>query len=181
MELRALLRDLVLLTAASTVLAAVNLGMRDRETLPWLATPPPPEAATCGGEDPQEIHLVQRLPVEEVQAMLDRPDVTIVDARSSHEYAQGHLPGAMSLPAESAEEMLGVQTLPIPPNDTIVTYCDGSACERSESLGLLLRAQVGCEKVFVLEGGFGSWVAAGGSVEREPLPEAHDEPEREHG
>ena len=66
----------------------------------------------------------------------------------------------MNLPAADAEGLLDMQSLPIPPEGQVITYCDGGSCEQSEYLGLLLRQRDVCQQVRVLEGGWQAWVAA---------------------
>jgi rhodanese-related sulfurtransferase len=67
----------------------------------------------------------------------------------------------MNLPAEDAAGLLDMQSLPIPPEGAVITYCDGGSCEQSESLGLLLRERDVCQQVRVLDGGWQAWVGAG--------------------
>lgn len=128
--------------------------------LDWIAAPP--EAGTCGVDDPAAVvPIVERVSLEEAQELLGQTLVTFVDARPGYHYAAAHVPGAMNLPAEDAEGLLDSQSLPIPPDGQVITYCDGGSCEQSEYLGLLLRQRDVCQRVRVLEGGWQAWVNAG--------------------
>ena len=49
--------------------------------------------------------------------------VTVVDARSSQEYAAGHVPGALSIPAEQTTEE--AWRLPSDKTVPVVYYCRG--------------------------------------------------------
>lgn len=126
-----------------------------------LVAPPPNDAdATCGAEEiPLVAALVERVSVEEARALLDHPGVTFVDARPGNYYVAAHIPGAVNLPAADAEGLLDMQSLPIPPEGQVITYCDGGTCEQSEHLSVILRARDVCQQVRVLEGGWQAWVA----------------------
>jgi rhodanese-related sulfurtransferase len=63
-----------------------------------------------------------------------------------------------------------MQSLPIPPDGQVITYCDGGTCEQSEALGLLLRQRDLCQQVRVLEGGWQAWVHSGAPTVRGEWP-----------
>jgi len=59
----------------------------------------------------------------EVKAQLDRGEpVVIVDGRSPADFAQGHVPGALSIPAGEISE----RYQELPKDRLIVVYCSGS-------------------------------------------------------
>jgi rhodanese-related sulfurtransferase len=133
--------------------------------LDWLA---PPDEGICEGDptvapvpDSMDAPSMQRVTIEEASALLGQPHVTFVDARSTWHYAAEHIPGAMNLPAEDAEGLLDMQSLPIPPDGEVIAYCDGGSCEQSEYLGILLRQRDVCQRVRVLEGGWQAWASSG--------------------
>jgi rhodanese-related sulfurtransferase len=140
-------------------------------TLDWVA---PPDDGTCEGEiaidDASHAVQMERVSIEEASALLGQPLVTFVDARPSYHYTAEHVPGAMNLPAEDAEGLLDSQSLPIPPDGQVITYCDGGTCEQSEALGLLLRQRDLCQQVRVLDGGWQAWVQAGAPTVRGERP-----------
>jgi rhodanese-related sulfurtransferase len=146
--------------------------------LPWIAEPRP-EEGTCGAEELGNVApaIVERVSVAEAQQLLGQPLVTFVDARPAFHYSAGHVPGAMNLPAEDAEGLLDTQSLPIPPEGQVITYCDGGSCEQSEYLGLLLRQRDVCQRVRVLEGGWQAWVAAQGPTVSGDAPSSSPPPE----
>ena len=86
----------------------------------------------------------------------------VVDVRGADEYAAGHLPGALHIPADELEQRLGE----LPPDRAIVTYCSmrHRGASRSERAAALLRDRGYDAKA--LDGGLPAWTAAGGSVER---------------
>ena len=156
------LREAALLGSAAAILGILNVRLREAP-LAWIAPPKPLETACSAPPAPVPDH--QRIDIVAAKALLGRDDVTWVDARSGALYARAHLPQAISLPIETAIDMLPVQSLPIPPDNLVVTYCDGGPCELSEALAHLLAEQAGCARVRVLDGGFQAWVNAGLAVE----------------
>lgn len=72
-------------------------------------------------------------------ALLERlraGDIVLVDVRPEHEFAAGHLPGAVSLPLSALESRLGE----LPRDRTIVAYCRGPFCTFSADAARRLRA-----------------------------------------
>ena len=71
-----------------------------------------------------------------LQAMLDRGEpLTLIDARDEVHYRRGHLPGAISIPAEDAplrfielrhpKRLLHPERLPVDRSQLLVFYCGG--------------------------------------------------------
>lgn len=159
-----LLNDTLLLIGASLLGGLVFIAAHPG--LDLIAQPPDPGDATCGSEEiPLVAPVVDRISVTEAQALLGQAQVTFVDARPSHHYAVAHIPGAMNLPADTAEDLLDLQSLPIPPDGQVITYCEGGSCEQSEYLGMLLRERDVCQQVRVLDGGWQAWIAADAPTE----------------
>lgn len=70
--------------------------------------------------------------------LLDRlrsGDVILIDVRSEHEYATGHVPGALSIPLAQLEDRLG----DLPREQTIIAYCRGPYCTLSADAARRLR------------------------------------------
>lgn len=64
-------------------------------------------------------------------------DVVLLDVRPEHEFAEGHLPGAISMPIATLESRLGE----LPRDRTIVAYCRGPFCTLSADAARRLRAR----------------------------------------
>ncbi len=157
-------RDASLLCCAATLAGIVSLAIR--LDVPWLPPPEPPAAVACGVDEgalPVESPLLQRVAVPELRERLEL--VVIVDTRSDAAFMEGHIPGAISLPADDVESILASQSLPIPIDRDIVTYCDRSDGSDAEYVGRLLDTALGCDRVRVLDGGFPAWQAASAPVE----------------
>jgi rhodanese-related sulfurtransferase len=175
-----LLGDVLWIIGASLLGGLVFLAAHPK--LDWLA---PPDDGICEGDPsvaftPDSMNSMnsmdavnsmdgmsmQRVSIEDASALLGQPHVTFVDARASYHYTAEHVPGAMNLPAEDAEGLLDMQSLPIPHDGEVIAYCDGGSCEQSEHLGLLLRRRDVCQRVRVLEGGWQAWVSSGAPTVR---------------
>ena len=64
-------------------------------------------------------------------------DVVLVDVRPEHEFAAGHLPGALSVPLATLESRLDE----LPRDRTIVAYCRGPFCTLSADAAHRLRSR----------------------------------------
>jgi rhodanese-related sulfurtransferase len=79
-----------------------------------------------------------------------------LDARPVEFYDQGHIKGALSLPWHMVDEKSMEVMDRIPPDSTIITYCDGPACELSEMLAEYM-IDMGFENVHTLVNGWTVW------------------------
>ncbi len=108
---------------------------------------------------------VEQFPVpvalSDVEEMLAR--AVIVDARIPELYAEGHLPGAVSLPFAEAETRLEPFRASYQEKSLII-YCSGYGCSDSFDLAVLLLDN-GFHDVMVYEGGFPEWRDAGLEIE----------------
>jgi len=87
-----------------------------------------------------------------------------LDARSRFEYEDGHIQGAVSVPAEEFGFLFDDLKPKIQGKDAIITYCDGERCPLSHELAVSLR-EAGFDNVRVLVNGWTLW-------NREGLPVA---------
>ena len=128
--------------------------------------------------------------VEALAARLDDPDLRICDVRwylddpdqGRREYARGHLPGALFVDLETvltgtdgpgrhplpppAEFARRIGALGVDRYHTVVAY-DSSGGGTAARLWWMLRG-IGHSSVFVLDGGFPAWTAAGLPLATEP-------------
>ncbi len=106
----------------------------------------------------------------ELQSLVDRRDrenVVVLDVRTSEEYAEGHVAGALWAPGgqavQATDEYIAVRAA------TVVLVCDGFV--RSVMTASWLK-RMGLRNVTVLAGGLPAWKDAGGSVASgHPTPE----------
>lgn len=79
-----------------------------------------------------------------------------LDARSRFEYEDGHIQGAVSVPAEEFGFLLDDLKPKLQGKDAIITYCDGERCPLSHELATSLRG-AGFDNVRVLVNGWTLW------------------------
>jgi len=173
------IREVGGLVVLSAALAAGHVGLRTLGGAPieWQAASEPSACELAheeGGAEPASTS--ERIDTLEAIALHGRPGVVFVDARSNSLFAGLHIPGALCLPLEEAPTLLAHTSLGVGPEDLVIAYCEGPTGERSEALAGLLREQLGCTRVQVLEGGLASWLAQGGPI-REASGVAADEEE----
>jgi rhodanese-related sulfurtransferase/DNA-binding transcriptional ArsR family regulator len=101
--------------------------------------------------------------VDELRAHIDDPGTVVVDVRSAADYAAGHVPGAISLPAAALEHRLAG----LPKGVEVIAYCQGPYCVLSPDMVRLLRRHDIPARP--LDGGMTRWQREGGEVETGPV------------
>jgi rhodanese-related sulfurtransferase len=97
--------------------------------------------------------------IAELRRLVEDGAVTLLDVRPAHEYRQGHIPSARSMPVAELERRLAE----LPRDREVVAYCRGPYCVYADEAAQLLQ-QHGFQ-VRRLEEGFPEWRAAGLPVE----------------
>jgi rhodanese-related sulfurtransferase len=103
---------------------------------------------------------IEAMTVAQARAALDAKSALFLDARIADEYPKSHLPGALSLPPESFNEKYPDLAERVEAAGTVIIYCESPECGDSILVAERLR-EVFAGKVYVVEGGWGAWVAAG--------------------
>ncbi len=96
---------------------------------------------------------------EDLVSRLEAGSVTVLDVRPEDEFALGHLPGAVNIPASELERRLGE----LPANREVVAYCRGPYCVLSFEAVAALRAR--SYNARRLEDGYPEWKASGLPIE----------------
>ena len=139
-----------------------------------------------GYDNPQLV-----ISAEELKRNLDDESLCIVDTRATHEYVQGHIPGALHLDLfglslintrrENMDTFMWMmaylfQQRGIDPTKTIVWYENITGTKASR--GLWFCEYLGHTNTRVLDGGYNAWLAADGPVSREGVepPEVSEFP-----
>jgi rhodanese-related sulfurtransferase len=99
---------------------------------------------------------------DELQAAIERREVTVVDALPESYYSQQHIPGAINLVEADVADRAA--TLLPDKGAEIVTYCSNAACPNSQAVATLL-TKLGYTNVRKYRDGIQDWVAAGLPVE----------------
>ncbi len=87
-----------------------------------------------------------------------------VDARPADEFAQGHIPGAVSIPFESLEDYFPAIVELLDGGKELVPYCKNRDCDDSLMLAIELQA-MGCSNLVLYVDGFELWEKHGGATE----------------
>lgn len=117
---------------------------------------------------PDDGTQLELLPVPIGQDELDEllaEGAVLIDARNSYSYAEGHLPGALSLPYTGVVPELSALVALADKEVTLIAYCSGYGCEDSFKLGAQL-LQLGYQDVVVYEGGVPEWQDSGREIEK---------------
>jgi rhodanese-related sulfurtransferase len=102
---------------------------------------------------------------EQARRLLRQGQHVFLDARAAVDYAEAHIPAALSLPFDRFVEAFPEVQPALSPELSIVAYCSGKECDESLLLALLLR-QMGFPRVVLFVGGMDQWREAGYPVER---------------
>jgi rhodanese-related sulfurtransferase len=100
-----------------------------------------------------------------VKEIYDTGEAVFIDARGYEDYAEGHVKGAVSLPAYQLEELIDEFKNKFPPYVMIITYCSGRECDDSHVLAQRLLDE-GYAEVKVFIDGYPGWEEAGYPVEQ---------------
>lgn len=106
--------------------------------------------------DRSGIHQVSR---DELASLIATGEVVVVDVRPAAEFRAGHLPGAISVPPERIDEMIGL----LPAGPEVVAYCRGQFCVFADDAVRALSAAGRPARRLV--DGFPEWAAEGRTVE----------------
>ncbi len=98
-----------------------------------------------------------------VKKFWDAKAALFLDAREASEYAEGHIPGALSLPYDDVFKDPDKAKSVNSNGRVIVTYCSGGDCELSKNLAAAL-IDAGHKKVLVFTGGMPGWKEGGAPV-----------------
>ncbi|HME88548.1 MAG TPA: rhodanese-like domain-containing protein [Chthoniobacterales bacterium] len=132
-------REATVLIALAAILA-ISEGIYFRDKISWQSPIPASELVT----------------VDQARAWGD--GAIWVDARPDEEFAQDHVPGALSLNEDRWNELLP-QFLPNwSPEKRVVVYCSAESCNAARDVAKRLRDEAQIKDVFVLQGGWEEWL-----------------------
>jgi rhodanese-related sulfurtransferase/DNA-binding HxlR family transcriptional regulator len=102
---------------------------------------------------------IQDIDRQELLDRLDTGDLVLIDVRPAREYAAGHLPGAISVPPGTIDQI--IQDLPA--DREIIAYCRGPYCVYADDAIRRLTARG--RRARRLRDGIPEWRRGGGPVE----------------
>jgi len=109
-----------------------------------------------------KLQMVPQLGIQELHGTGSASGVRIIDVRAPHEWAEGHLPGAIHIPLASLPERAA--ELAASAGGPIAIHCRGGG--RSSIASSLLQAH-GVAQVMNVTEGYEGWVAAGYPIDRD--------------
>jgi len=173
--LREILGGIVLMIAASIAGIVVNVARPDG--LPLIQAGAPVETAPHGSDATPDSAAADStgavaLPegavsLEEMKRLIDSGTAVVIDARSSTEYEEGHLPGAINIPHDRLPEFIDALNSEVPLDAQVVLYCRGPECDFSDMLATEMKI-MGYQNVAVFTGGWEHWTGAGYPTEAGP-------------
>jgi rhodanese-related sulfurtransferase len=93
--------------------------------------------------------------------------VLFIDSRTPEEFAEGHIRGAKHIYYDHAEQEWEAVMNGVDWDAPVVVYCSGEGCNSSLILAEFLRDR-GYGRVYLFDGGWPAWSAAGYPVEGRP-------------
>ena len=114
---------------------------------------------------PEALAGVREISLDEAIDHFRRGTALFVDARSTEDYQEGHIDGAISIPDQRFDDYIGPFLAANPPETLLITYCGGEACTLSQNLAEKL-ILAGFDRVLHLRDGWGEWVRNGLPVSR---------------
>jgi rhodanese-related sulfurtransferase len=109
-------------------------------------------------------HKIKVIPLSVALEKFQAEETVFIDARSADEFAQGHIPGAVSIPFQSLEEQFPMIGNLIDSGRELIVYCKNRDCDDSLLLATELQA-MGCSHLVLYVDGFELWKKHGGEVE----------------
>jgi rhodanese-related sulfurtransferase len=83
-----------------------------------------------------------------------------VDARAAADYDQRHVPGAIRLNQGEWDQLFPLFLDGWRPGVRVVVYCNFQTCDASRGVALRLQRSLEPSTVYVLKGGWSSWLEA---------------------
>ena len=82
-------------------------------------------------------------------------EVLWIDARLRSEYDAGHVPGALLLNEQEADQLMFEHFEKLQDNKKpLIVYCSGAACQASRKMMQYLKDRLPIEEIYVLRGGW---------------------------
>lgn len=106
----------------------------------------------------------------EAEGLFSEGETLFIDSRPKEAFQTGHILGAVNLPVEEYKEEEALDLIFLPPEGTVVIYCDGNECNSSLELAKVLH-QKGLIDIKIFFGGWIEWMREGLPVSSENDPQ----------
>ena len=118
----------------------------------------------AGSNDENKVKAKELINPLKVRRLIESGNIVLIDVRRADIFAQGHLPGARSVPLYDFEENRDRFLADVTPQDAVLAYCSGVTCTDSHTFAAHL-LKMGFSNVSVYAGGFAEWAEMGFEVE----------------
>jgi rhodanese-related sulfurtransferase len=108
--------------------------------------------------------------LEEAEWLFSEEEALFIDSRPKAAFQAGHIMGAVNIPYEEYKREEALDLIFLPPEGTVVIYCDGSECNSSVELAKVLH-QKGLLDIRIFFGGWVEWKKGGLPVSSENDPQ----------
>jgi len=102
----------------------------------------------------------------EAEWLFSEEEVLFIDSRPKESFQAGHIMGAVNIPFEEYKKEKALDLIFLPPEGTVVVYCDGSECNSSLELAKVLHRK-GLLDIRIFFGGWVEWTREGLPVSSE--------------
>jgi len=120
------------------------------------AKPTQPFNATSVDRSQTTQDEISKITIDRLANLVHERRAIVIDARTAERYQQGHIPGAINLPARQPLTQLPEAVQSYAVILPIVVYCESATCSDSQLIAERLRA-LGITKVLIFEGGWEQW------------------------
>lgn len=151
--IRRTLYEVVLVVLITLALSTVAYVLHPQALPLW-----PSEDRPSGSDDTNTDY--RAISMDRAVALFNQKQAEFADARPRHAFVEGHIKGAVHLDPYQFDEWSEALVAELPPDATIITYCDGIECPLSSELAERL-TWLGYENVFYLKDGWGLWKQQG--------------------
>jgi len=107
---------------------------------------------------------IKVIPLSVALEKFQTSEAVFVDARPEDEFANAHVPGAVSVPFQSLEDHFPTLGKLLDSGKDLVVYCSNRECDDALFLATELQA-MGAERLVLYVDGFDLWKEYGGAVE----------------
>lgn len=149
MEVFPLIREAIIILIVSVVLASASYVIRPVNMNPGSG------GSTTGAGD-EESGAIQVVTLEDARRHFEQGTALFADARPQDAFRSGRIQGAINLDPNEFDDWSGNFFSKTPPDQIIITYCEGDRCTLSLELAEKL-TWMGYEKVYYLKNGWGEW------------------------
>ena len=102
----------------------------------------------------------------EAEGLFSEGEALFIDSRPKEAFQTGHILGAVNIPFEEYKKEEALDLIFLPPEGTVVIYCDGNECNSSVELAKVLHKK-GLLDIKIFFGGWIEWTREGLPVSSE--------------